>query len=70
MDYKLSTKDAAVIAEGSQPKTDPLILRIDEGEAFLQLEITQSELRLTGDGGATRAGTWEVELAVPRVKER
>lgn len=70
MDYRLSAANGKVLAEGSQPKKDPLIFYVKEGEAFLQLEITERELRLTGDGGATRIGTWEVELAVPRVKER
>lgn len=52
------------------PKGKGLVLRIDDGDAFLQLEVNNSEIRLTGDGGAHKRNTWEIEVAVPRVKEK
>ena len=68
MDFSL-TNGADVIASGDQAKSKPLILRVDEGEAFLQIEISQSKLEVHGDGGATRRGTWELDLTIPRVNE-
>lgn len=70
MKFVLTTKNGEVIAQGDRPKSSPLILRVDEGEAFLQIEIWEREFRVTGDGGATRRGTWELELALPRVNEK
>lgn len=70
MDVALTSKDGRVISKTQERKTDPLILRVDDGDAFLQIEISQREFRVTGDGGATRRSTWEIELAVPRVNEK
>jgi hypothetical protein len=52
------------------PNSKGLVLRIDDGEAFLQLEVNTKEVRLTGDGGAHKRQSWEIEVAVPRVKEK
>lgn len=56
--------------EGEVRKSKPLILRVDDGDAFIQVEISQSKLEVHGDGGATRRGTWEIDLVVPRVNEK
>ena len=70
MDYKLSGKDGLEIASGKYARSNPLILRVDDGDAFLQIEISQSKLQVSGDGGATRRGTWELDLVIPRVNEK
>lgn len=52
--------------EGKVPKKG-VILRIEDGDAEIQFEVTERETRVSGDGG--RNGSWEIELAVPRLKE-
>lgn len=52
--------------EGKVPSAG-FILRAEEGEAHLQLEVTQREIRVGGDGGGN--SSWEIEVAVPRLKE-
>lgn len=69
MDFKV-IQAGEEVAAGQCPKSDTLVFQATEGTAFLQVEISERELRITGDGGASRRGVWELEVAIPRVNER
>lgn len=58
------------LVEKELAKSKPLLLTVHDGEALLQIVISEREFRVSGDGGATRLGTWEIDLAIPRVNER
>lgn len=70
MDVALTGKDGRVISKTQERKSEPLILNVVDGDAMLQIEISELEFRITGDGGSSRKRNWEIELAVPRVNEK
>lgn len=63
-------QDGETKAQGTAVKGKMLVLRVNDGEAWLQLEISEREFRLAGDGGTGRRRTWECEVAIPRSGER
>lgn len=69
MEFEVS-QDQEVKAQGRVAKGRMLLIRVKDGDAWVQLEISQRELRLVGDGGAEQRRTWECEIAIPRVNER
>lgn len=65
MKVRLMKGTEEVHRDESFAKSKPLVLRVVDDEAYLQLEITDKEIRLTGDGGAHKRRAWEIELALP-----
>lgn len=57
-----------VVWEGSVPKADGICCRVEDGKAQGQMIFDGKEMRAFGDGGGSHP-TWELEVAVPRVKE-
>jgi hypothetical protein len=70
MEVRLGGEKGETLFESELPKSKPVILTIWDGDAHIQFEITQSQLRVNGDGGATRRSTWDLDLCLPRLNEK